>query len=51
MRRGISDPVTIALIALASSLITSYFEYKSDSAIAKAIYDTNTTTEKIIILD
>ncbi|MCK4500158.1 hypothetical protein KAU11_06645 [Candidatus Babeliales bacterium] len=51
MRNAITDPVTIALIALASSLITAYFEFKSDSAIAKAIYDTNATTEKIFIID
>lgn len=47
MRKGISDPVSLALIALLSTLITSYFEYKNHNAIAKAIYiDDNITIKK-----
>lgn len=47
MRKGISDPVSIALIALASTLITSYFEYKTHNAMARIVYiDNNISIER-----
>ena len=44
MRKGISEPITLALIALLASLITSYVEYKTDNQIAKYIYVENNET-------
>ena len=58
MRRAIADPITLALIALFSTVITIVFDNESDGAITKIIYyDTNSTVKcekeypKIILTD
>ena len=46
MRKGISDPITIALIALLSTIVTVVFDKESDGAITNFIYmDINASSQ------
>ena len=44
MRSGVAEAILVALIALASTVITIVFEKESDGALAKVLYiDKNST--------
>ena len=49
MRRGLTDPVTIALITLLSTILTVVFDKETDGAITNFIYmETNATNSECL---
>jgi len=50
MRRALTEPVTLAIIALLSSLITVIFEKETNYTITNIIYDSNSTKQESVII-